>query len=70
MRAAASPADASLGDLVRNMSADLSRLVRNEMQLAQTEITENSSTPALAALVGKKQLNQAAPRCPSGPWPA
>jgi len=36
----AEPADASLGDLVRNMSADLSRLVRNEVQLAQTEITE------------------------------
>jgi MFS family permease len=32
------PADASIGDLVKAMSADLSRLVRNEMQLAQTEI--------------------------------
>jgi len=40
VRAAVPPADASLGDLVRNMSADLSRLVRNEVQLAQTEITE------------------------------
>jgi Putative Actinobacterial Holin-X, holin superfamily III len=33
------PADASLGDLVKAMSADLSRLVRDEMQLAQTEIS-------------------------------
>ena len=33
------PADASLGDLVKAMSADLSRLVRDEIQLAQTEIS-------------------------------
>jgi hypothetical protein len=33
------PVDASLGDLVKAMSADLSRLVRDEIQLAQTEIT-------------------------------
>ena len=35
---ATDPADSSIGDLVKAMSADLSRLVRNEMQLAQTEI--------------------------------
>ena len=33
------PADASVGELIKAMSADLSRLVRNEMQLAQTEIS-------------------------------
>ena len=33
------PADASLWDLIKAMSADLSRLVRNEVQLAQTEIS-------------------------------
>ena len=33
------PADASVGDLVKAMSADLSRLVRDEIQLAQTEIS-------------------------------
>ena len=33
------PADASIGDLVKAMSADLSRLVRDEIQLAQTEIS-------------------------------
>ena len=33
------PAEPSVGDLVKAMSADLSRLVRNEMQLAQTEIS-------------------------------
>ena len=33
------PADASLGDLIKAMSADLSRLVRDEIQLAQTEIS-------------------------------
>ena len=35
----AAPADASVGDLIKAMSADLSRLVRDEMQLAQTEIS-------------------------------
>jgi hypothetical protein len=33
------PADASLGDLIKAMSADLSRLVRDEIQLAQSEIS-------------------------------
>jgi Putative Actinobacterial Holin-X, holin superfamily III len=33
------PADASVGDLIKVMSADLSRLVRDEIQLAQTEIS-------------------------------
>ena len=33
------PADAGLGDLIKAMSADLSRLVRDEIQLAQTEIS-------------------------------
>ena len=36
--ATSSPADASVGDLVKAMSADLSRLVRGEIQLAQNEI--------------------------------
>lgn len=33
------PADASVGELIKAMSADLSRLVRNEIQLAQTELS-------------------------------
>jgi hypothetical protein len=33
------PADASVGELVKAMSTDLSRLVRDEIQLAQTEIS-------------------------------
>ena len=33
------PADASVGDLVKAMSADLSRLIRDEIHLAQTEIS-------------------------------
>ena len=33
------PADASVGDLIKAMSADLSQLVRSEIQLAQTEIS-------------------------------
>jgi putative superfamily III holin-X len=33
------PADASVGDLIKAMSADLSRLVRDEIQLAQTEMS-------------------------------
>jgi hypothetical protein len=42
--ASASPADASLGDLVKAMSADLSRLVRDEMQLAQVELSAKAKT--------------------------
>jgi Putative Actinobacterial Holin-X, holin superfamily III len=33
------PSDASLGELIKAMSTDLSRLVRDEIQLAQTEIS-------------------------------
>lgn len=33
------PADRSLGDLVSSVSTDLSRLVRDEMRLAQAEVT-------------------------------
>ena len=33
------PADASAGELVKAVSADLSRLVRDEIQLAQTELS-------------------------------
>ena len=36
--------DASVGDLVKAMSADLSRLVRDEIQLAQTEISAKVKT--------------------------
>ena len=32
-------ADASVGDMIKAMSTDLSRLVRDEIQLAQTEIS-------------------------------
>jgi len=35
----ADPADASVGDLIKAMTTDLSRLVHNEVQLAQTEIS-------------------------------
>lgn len=34
--------DASIGELVSAVSADLSRLVRDEMQLAQVEVTEKA----------------------------
>lgn len=36
--------DSSVGDLVKAMSADLSRLVRDEMQLAQTELSAKAKT--------------------------
>jgi molybdenum cofactor biosynthesis enzyme len=56
---------------VRNISEDLRRLVRNAMPLAQTEITEKLkhagvvvAIAGVAALVGKKQLRQAAPPVP------
>ena len=41
------PADASVGDLVKAMSADLSRLVRSEIQLAQTEISAKIKTAGI-----------------------
>jgi uncharacterized membrane protein YqjE len=36
------PADKSVGDLVRNLSEDLSRLVRDEIRLAQAEVSEKA----------------------------
>lgn len=36
------PADASIGDLVRNMSQDLSTLVRDEIRLAQAEVGQKA----------------------------
>lgn len=36
------PADKSVGELVRSLSEDLSRLVRDEIKLAQTEVTEKA----------------------------
>jgi len=38
----ADPAHASIGDLVSSVTADLSRLVRDEMRLAQVEVTEKA----------------------------
>ena len=111
----ADPADKSVGDLVRNLSEDLSRLVRDEIRLAQAEVGEKAKkagigigalggagvvalyglgvliaaavlglsnvvspwlaalivavvlfvVAAIAALVGKKQLSQAAPPVPT-----
>ena len=36
------PADKSVGELVRNLSEDLSRLVRDEIHLAQAEVGEKA----------------------------
>jgi len=36
------PADRSVGDLVRSLSEDLSRLVRDEIRLAQAEVGEKA----------------------------
>lgn len=36
------PADKSVGDLVRSLSEDLSRLVRDELRLAQAEVSEKA----------------------------
>ena len=109
------PADASVGELIRNMSADLSTLVRDEIRLAQAEVGEKAKKAGIgigafggagvvalyglgvliaaavlgfanvvspwlaalivgvilfvvagvAALIGKKQLSQAAPPVPT-----
>jgi hypothetical protein len=40
--AAADPADKSVGELVRSLSEDLSRLVRDEIRLAQAEVGEKA----------------------------
>jgi uncharacterized membrane protein YqjE len=39
-----SSSDSSVGDLVKAMSADLSRLVRDELQLAQVELSAKAKT--------------------------
>jgi hypothetical protein len=68
------PADRSVGDLVRNLSEDLSRLVRDEIRLAQAEVGEKAKKAGVgigafggagvAALVGRKKLQEAAPPVP------
>ena len=40
--ATSDPADKSVGDLVRSLSEDLSRLVRDEIRLAQAEVGEKA----------------------------
>lgn len=40
--ATSDPADKSVGELVRSLSEDLSRLVRDEIQLAQAEVGEKA----------------------------
>lgn len=40
--ATSNPADKSVGELVRNLSEDLSRLVRDEIHLAQAEVGEKA----------------------------
>ena len=62
--------DTSVGDLVKAMSADLSRLVRAEMQLAQVELGSKAKTAGVGTLIGKKKVNEAAPAVPERPWPA
>jgi uncharacterized membrane protein YqjE len=42
--ATSSSSDSSVGDLVKAMSADLSRLVRDELQLAQVELSAKAKT--------------------------
>ncbi|MGI3780076.1 MAG: phage holin family protein [Janthinobacterium lividum] len=40
--ATSEPTNKSVGDLVRNLSEDLSRLVRDEIRLAQAEVSEKA----------------------------
>jgi hypothetical protein len=63
--------EASMGELMTQLSSQTSRLVRDEMRLAQKEFVESAkhagigaglfSAAGIAALVSKKQLDQASP---------
>ena len=73
------PADASVGDLIRNMSADLSTLVRDEIRLAQAEVGEKAKKAGIGigafggagvvALYGLGVLISAAVLALAGPLP-
>jgi hypothetical protein len=54
-------AEASMGELMTQLSSQTSRLVRDEMRLAQKEFVESVKHAGIGALVSKKQLDQASP---------
>ena len=50
-----------MGELMTQLSSQTSRLVRDEMRLAQKEFVESVKHAGIGALVSKKQLDQASP---------
>jgi hypothetical protein len=58
------PADRSVGELIAQVSETTSRLVRDELRLAQLEMAAKGKK-AVAALVGKREVAQATPPVPA-----
>lgn len=60
-----SPADASIGELMSQLSAQTSRLVRDEMRLAQKELQQSVKhagiAASIAALFSRKQADEITP---------
>jgi hypothetical protein len=54
-------AEPSISELMTQLSSHTSRLVRDEMRLAQKEFVEYAKHAGIGALVSKKQLDQASP---------
>jgi Putative Actinobacterial Holin-X, holin superfamily III len=63
--AAPNAADRPAGDLVKDLSEQVSRLVRDELKLAQVEMTANGKRAgAGAGMLGRGRLRDAAPPVP------
>jgi hypothetical protein len=69
------PKDASTAELVGSLTEEIGTLVRDEVRLAQAEITQKAKRlgvgaglfggAGLVALIGKKDVQQAAPPLPT-----
>ena len=74
MGASPDPANATTGELVTRLSAQISELVRGELALAKTELAEKgkragigaglAGTAGVLGLLGKNQIQRATPPVP------
>ncbi len=54
----------SASELVKQMSEQVSTLVRDELKLAEQEMTRKGKQAGIAAMAGKSRLQQATPPVP------
>lgn len=61
------PYEPSLGELVGQMSEQTSRLIRDEMRLAQAEMTAKGKfvIAAVASLIARREVSRAVPPVPA-----